>query len=1109
MLRLILGRAGTGKTARMLEELRARVDARIGGGYFIVPEQYSHEAERELAARCGDRASLYAEVLSFTRLAHRVAIRVGGSARTYLDNGGRLLQLSLALDQVGTSLEVYGAAARRPEMMGLLLSALDELRFGRADARTLRAAALEVDAPLAAKLRDLSLLLEALAALEARTGADPTSRLDVLAEQIPACDMLRGGCVYIDGFTDFTAQERQVIRALWGVADVTVALNCDTLESGSEVFSAARRTALALERAAREDGVEVRTLDVPSREGETALGFLEAHLFGWTEEVYPAGDTVKLVTAPGVTAECELAAAEALRLVREEGCRWRDIAVAVRGFADYRGALADAFRRYGVPLYATERTDIFTRPLPALMGAAFDILSDGWSAESMFTYLKTGLTGITLDDCDRLENYVRLWDIRGTAWTREAPWRQHPDGYNAERTAESEARLSAVDALRRAVAAPLRNFGERGRAASTALEQCRAVADFWDEIGLADRLEEREEALERAGETQAAAEYGQLWDRMVTALEQCAAVLGDMAMTQEEFGRLFRRMLSEYDVGTIPVTLDEVTAGDFDRMRRRRIRHLLLLGSSDDRLPRLGDGGELFSDSERDALREASIDLPSADDVLDREFNLIYNVLTLPSEGLYVSRSLFGADGRETRPSFVTERIARLLGIREEPGDLTAARLAAPGPALELAAQGEERALRLFAGDAEALAHLDALRARAVFTRGQLSEQAVRALYGDKLWLTASRVDNFHSCRYQYFLRYGLKAKPRQAASFSPPELGTFLHYLLENVAREAGEAGGFAALGDEEIRAMTRRWAREFIRTELEDYREKTPRFIYLFERLLDTAERIVLDTAQELKSSDFRPLDFELDFSGGDVPPVELGEGDAALVFTGRVDRVDGWEHDDKLYLRVVDYKSGAKKFKLADVWAGMGLQMLLYLFSLEKNGRARYEKPIVPAGVLYVPARDVLTSADHRPTDEEILAEKAKALRRSGLLLDEKSVLRAMEHGEEPRYLPVKLNREGAYTGEALATAAQLGNLSAYIDDLLRHMAREVRAGSIEADPWYAGERDNTCLHCDYYSACHFDGDREPWRRQRKFKAPEFWAAIDPENRTEGDEAHAVDQ
>lgn len=1094
MLHLIYGRAGAGKTAMILDRIRTRVLAREKESILIVPEQYSHEAERELARRCGDTMSLYAEVLSFTRLAHSVALEVGGSSRTYVDAGGRLLQLALALEQVSGALSVYNGAARQPELMVQLLAALDELRMGRATAETLRAAAEEAGGHLSAKLRDLSLLREALDAMEAQTGADPVSRLEVLAENIPQSERLRGAHIYIDGFTDFTAQERMVIRALWKTADVTVCLTCDDLHTGSEVFNLSRHTARRLCEDAAEDNIETECSFVPSRKSGTPLGFLEENLFGWTDEVMDAGDSIRLVTAPTVTAECELAAAEIKRLVRGTGCRWRDIAIAVRGFEDYRSTLETVFRRWEVPLYASARTDIFTRPLPALISAAFDILSDGWSFESMFTYLKTGLADISREECDELENYVLLWSLRGNAWTREAAWRQHPDGYNGIYTPEAEERLARLDMLRRRIAVPLQHLGERGEAASAALGQCRATADFWDEIGLPDRLRDRADALEAAGEMQTAAEYRQLWDVIVSALEQCAAVLNDMPMTQEQFARLFRRMLSQYDIGTIPVALDRVTAGDFDRMRRRSIRHLLVLGASDDRLPRVSDGSGVFTDPERDTLRTLHVELSDADDGLDREFSLIYNVLSLPGDSLRISRCAYTANGNESRKAFITERIERMFTLKERTGDLRDARRWAHGPAMELAMGGDAEARAWFAKDPEAARRMAELETAAQYSRGRLGRDAVRSLYGDKLWLTASRIDNFASCRFQYFLRYGLRAKPRQAADFAPPELGTFLHYLLENVARSAGEQGGFAALSDEQVNALTDRYVEEYIHREMNDFREKSARFIYLFRRLTVTARRIVLDTARELCLSDFRPLDFELNFSdNADMPPVALGEGEDALVLTGVADRVDGWEHDGKLYLRVVDYKSGVKSFSLTDVWYGMGLQMLLYLFTLQRQGKAHYGMPVVPAGVMYIPARDVLVSAKERLTDEDILKEKSKKLRRSGLVLHDEDVLHAMEHSDKPRYIPVNVNRQGEYTGDSLATAEQLAMLSRHVDDTLKKMAAELHRGSIAADPWFRSENENTCLRCDYFEACHFDEKADGWRYKSSLKAPEFWCRL----------------
>ena len=1095
MLHLLLGRAGTGKTGELHKDIHRRVEAGEGKNYLIVPEQYSHEAERELCRVCGDRVSLYAEVLSFSRLARNVALERGGSARVYVDKGGRLLQLTLALEQIDGALTVFSGAARQPERMLGLLSALEELRHAGSTPEDMRALASEATPALGDKLRDLALVQEGLAAMEAQSGADPALRLDVLAEQVSDCTLLRDAHIYIDGFTDFTAQEKRVIRELWLVADVTVCLGCDSMTGDSEVFDLSRRTARQLRDLACADGVEVteRTVDPPP--AHTPLHHLEENLFAWTDETFDSQGAIRLASAHSVEAECELAAAECLRLAREQGARWRDMAIAVRGFGDYESALRRVFSRYGVPLYSSVRTDIFTHALPGMVSAAFDLVGDGWSYESVFSYLKTGLAGIDREDIDLLENYVLLWNIRGTQWTKNDPWRQHPEGYNRDVTPESRTLLEKLDTTRRQVAVPLKIFQEQGKAAHTAREQCRVLAQLWDNIALPEHLEERAGALEAQGELQAAAEYRQLWEIMVSALEQCAAVLGDLPMEQEAFGRLFRRMLSRYNVGTIPVALDRVTAGDFDRMRRRGFRHLLVLGASDDRLPRTGENGGIFTESERTELRRYHWEIPDADDVLDREISLIYNVFSLPSETLYVSRSQFTADGTPTRPSFVMDRIRKLFDLREERENLSLARSSALHPALELAAAGDSAARRYFSQDPSHSRRLETVLENAKYARGRLNRESVRALYGSELYLTASRIDTFASCRFQYFLRYGLNAKPRQTAGFEAPDLGTFLHHVLEMTARDAGAMGGFPALTEEQINALTDKHVEQYIHEKLDDFKEKTPRFKYLFTRLTKQVRRIVLDTARELQRSDFQPLDFELNFSRDrDMPPIAIGEGEESLVLTGVVDRVDGMKKDGKLYLRVVDYKSGRKKFSLTDVWYGMGLQMLLYLFTLEREGERKYGCPIVPTGVLYVPAREVLLSGKTRMTDEEILAEKAKALKRSGLLLSDEDVLHAMEHGEKPVYLPVKLNRDGKYAGDSLATAVQLSKLSEKVDSLLKGMASELHGGSIAADPWYGGENESTCAMCDYFNACHFDEKTDGWRYRTHLKAPEFWAKLD---------------
>ncbi len=1086
MLRLILGKAGTGKTAAVMEEIRAAVEAGRGGQLLLVPEQYSHEAERELCAACGDRLSLYGEVFSFTGLARRLMSELGGVAAPWLDKGGRVLCMALALGEVAPRLKVY-TAAHKLELQSALLKALDELKSACVTPEQLEEAANQAGDALGDKLHDLALLYAAYDAVVAQGRADPADRLTVLAQQIPRSSLGSDTAVYVDGFLDFTRQEQAVLHALLqkGVR-LTVCLTVDALESPNELFSLSRVAARKLLADARSLGQEVELQTLTAREGKNeALRRFSDEMFAYGAAGDTAGEApIRLVLADSLCAECEAAAAEVLRLVREGGCRWRDIAIAVRGFEDYRATLESVFRHYGIPLFTARRDELLSKPLPALLSLAYELPEGGWEVDDVISLLRTGLTGLSAEESDLLADYIYKWQLRAWAWEKDEDWRQHPEGYGQPFDEAVEKRLADINALRRRVSKPLLRFAQRSERAHTAAEQAAALTGLLEDWKLPEQLEARSQALERSGEAALAAEYSQLWELLVTALEQSAAILGELPMQRAEFGQLFLRMLSQYDIGLIPISLDRVGAGDFDRMRRRRLRHLLVLGCSDTRIPRAEERQGIFDALERERLQTLHIDLGDSEGELWREFSLLYATLTLPSESLWLSCPSCSPDGEALRPAFLFERAKALFGVQPTLADTEEARLAAEGPALTLAAHaiggGSARAAAAASWFKESEpARFQKLESAAAQTRGRLSPQAVEALYGRQLRLSASRIDRFSSCRYAYFCEYGLRVKPYEPAGFTPPEVGSFLHYVLEHTAREAKARGGFAVVSDEALHEITERFVKEYIHSELNDFHEKSQRFIHLFKRIAADAHQIVLDLAGELRCSDFEPLDFELDFSRAEeLRPFALGEGEEALTLTGIADRVDGWLHEGKLYLRIVDYKTGHKSFTLSDVWYGMGLQMLLYLFVLSEDGAARYGCEIEPAGVMYVPARNTLLSLSAAGDDAEKL--RREQLRRSGLALDDPALLEAWDRSEDKRYIPVKFSK-GVANADSVASLERLGQLSRHIREGLREMAKELRQGSIAADPYYRGQRENACLHCEFVDACHFaDGENGESRR-----------------------------
>ena len=800
----------------------------------------------------------------------------------------------------------------------------------------------------------------------------------------------------------------------------------------------------------------------------------------------------------------EQTAADIRSLAAAGKCRYRDITVAARNMADYEGIIETVFERYQIPVYLSRRSDMLEKPVWSLVTGVLSAIENGFEYEDMFRWLKTGLAGLTPEECDELENYVLTWEVHGNMWLRDVDWTDNPDGYGAPWDDRRQSRLDRVNELRRRIRGPLSDLYTGLKTGSTAGGKVNALYSFLEELDLQNALEARMRAQADAGRLQEAEETAQLWEILCGVLDQFVEILGDEPMETDEFSRLLRQVAGQYSVGTIPVSLDQVSVTEITRNDRHTDKYLFLLGANDHVLPAVGQSGGILNDDDREELAQRGIRLaPSGMEQMGIELQNLYAALAQPTEGLTVSYPAADVTGAELRPAFVVDRLLALfpaVRVEREPLDRSY-RLTAPLPALEAAGTDPEGPLwRHFAADPAMEASLAAMRRAADLRRGSLSRGAVRALYGERISMSASRAERLRSCHFAYFMEYGLKARPRRPAAFDAPQIGTFLHYLLEHVTADVLDRGGFAAVGEEDLHALVRRYIDRYAAEELGDLEGRNARFRYLFSRLRNTAYAVVDQIAEEMRSSDFVPLAFELSFGDrGELPAVTVTEPDAQLRIGGKVDRVDGWVKDGKLYLRVVDYKSGRKAFDLSAVRMGLDIQMLLYLFALEKEGKQRFGMDIEPAGVLYLPARDEILSAERSVTADQLRAQRDKELRRTGLLLSEPEVLQAMEHEalKSPRFLPVRVNRDGDVSG-SLASAAQLGQLGRYVEQLLHQIAREVRDGNIDADPCCRSEDDSFCKYCDWADACHFqDGrDGDHLHYILPVKPEDFWRQVEEE-------------
>ncbi len=1114
MFKLLLGRAGAGKTTAVLERLcKAGQERRQ---VLLVPEQMSHETERALCAAGGPQASLYAEVLSFSRLSNRIFQSAGGLGEEELEPGGRLLLMYRAVQNTAPNLKVYGRPSKRPAFLTSLLATVDELKSCCVPPETLVRAGEEAAGPEGDKLRDLGLIFGEYNALTALTALDPRDRLTRAADKLRTCCWAQGADVWLDGFTDFTPQQGELLRLLMVQANsTTVTLTCDHLEEdegGTGIFSPARRTANTLIRLAREEGISCKVEHLVSQGlGKwEPLVFLEKALFAGGGNAHRSCEGgIELFQGSTPRGEVEWTAARILRLVRDEGYRFREIGVVARDYGAYRDLVESVFRRYGVPVFSSIMTDILEKPVLALVTAALDTTAGGYRYDDVFRYLKTGLSDLPQEDIDLLENYVLKWDIKGSRWTQAKEWSWHPKGYGMKWSEEDKALLSRLDAARRKAVEPLETL--RKNKDQTGRGQAISLYTFLEEIGLPDRLEKRVDLLIQRGQPALAEEYRQLWDILCGGLEQCARLLGDTPMDLEEFALLFRLVLSQYDVGTIPVSLDRVTAGETTRQTGHRVKVLFLLGADDASLPQVGNAPGLLSDDDRALLAGYGLELAQSQrDLLYREMTTIYQLCARPSQKLVVSWPVQGPGGEERRPSFLVGRLRLLfsdVAVIKEEALQGSFRLEAPLPALEQAGR-DQSARRALEGLPAFRDQVERLDRAAVWERGRLSRRAVDRLYGKRVAMSASRMDKYKSCHFSYFMRYGLEAEPRKPAGFTAPEYGTFVHYVLEHVLQDnMFSQMAIPGMEDEDARKkklhrLTKQAVDRYVSEELGGLEGQSARFQYLFRRLLRSVQAVVDNVAEELFCSRFKPVSFELGFGkNGELPPVEMTFGGVTISVTGFVDRVDGWIDGGKLHLRVVDYKTGRKTFDLTEVWNGLGLQMLLYLFTLEEKGQAIYGLPVEGDGVLYLPAREAVIRGSRSISDEELKKKVDKELTRSGLVVNDQRVLDAMEERGEKgdRFLPLRVSKNGGeVTGEALATAEQLGRLGRHVQRVLEEICGELAGGNIAADPFWRGPEKNACRFCDYAAACHFEpgrgGDCKRWLAG--VSAQEFWEQIEKE-------------
>lgn len=1096
MLKLIFGRKGSGKTTlcqnAVFENIKNKTSV-----IYIVPEQEAVKAERRITSLFGNSSNLYVEVINFKRLCNRVFREAGGIITTHIDKCGRLLALNKVLSECRDLLKIYRNSSDDTAFTEKLDGMINDFINAKISPKQLFSLSEKLESDekttLSRKLFDLALIYSSYSECLTKLFNDKGDPLDRLYETLKKYPFFSGKTVVIDSFYGFTEAEHKIIEKIADTAEnVYITFTCDG-KSADELFTRPRESYVKIKDYCESSRIKYECVHLTENfrhKTNSGLYLLEKGfcLKSCAEPMSETSskDDVEIISCGDIYDECACAASVIHNLVKN-GARYRDIAICVSDVLRFDGIINFVFEKQNIPFYMSERESLNEKPIVSALFAAFEIYLSSYSQNSVLKLIKSGLCGLEFDEANLLEKYIRTWRLCGKRFYGEE-WDMSPDGYSEKGGDDDNDILCIVNCAKEKVLSLVSPFVSELKSGKTATDRSIAVYSFLR------RLKEINLNKENF-----AKENSTFYNMLFDCLDQIVLVLGDEKQSVRKYSKLLELSVSVYDIGKIPTSLDEVEISPVSLIRADGIKNMIILGANEGILPPSASGASLFSDREKQLLKDEKLQFFSdaAEEIYDGLF-LCYCAAASAKERLFVMFENTNTAGETlTKSVFVSMLLNILTGNR-----ITAYPFSEP-----LLNLGNEEAVfeKLFTFSDRGLKNTlkryfnsrESYRERLLFLDGDfiktdyLNEKNANALCRNTLVSSVTRLDTFNRCPFSYFARYTLNLKPEKAAELGAIEIGNISHRVLElyckALAKKKAETG--AVFSDDEAKDTVRRICADYLTMFLNGRKGLSKRFVFLYNRVCRTLFEIAKSINSEMSQSLFSPEGFEVNISfDGDIKPLSIelekdGKKRAVLNIIGQVDRVDTYKKDGLVYVKVVDYKTGVKVFNAKEIAYGINLQMLLYLNTLINNGRGYFSGRPVPCAVLYLPCA--------RPSQNVNLGGEAdssseNSFKANGIVLDDAEVINAMEKGVKGIYIPVKLNKDQSISkNSSVATRDDFLRLLRTSTEAAKKLAEELVSGDIEIKPYRCDEL-NSCAFCDYSYFCAYDKELHKTRYELEKKA-----------------------
>lgn len=1155
-LQFILGSSGAGKTRYLYENLIAMSLKETDRQYIaIVPEQFTMQTQKEIVTLHPQHGTMNIDIVSFNRLAYRVFEELAVTTLSVLDDMGKSMVLRKVTGDQRRNLRLFKGHINQNGFIDQLKSLISELcQYGIQVEAIQEAADESQNALLKEKLRDLAVIYQGFKDEIKERYITTEEILDVLCRVLPRSKMIKNSIVTLDGYTGFTPVQYRLIELLLTYArKVTVTITIDPAANPykegrlQNLFYMSKRIVCRLTDIAsnngfhkeqdivlgRENGVLKRFVDSP------AIGFLEKHLYRYDNAVYGEEPHELLVCQAGRPGE-EIAwvAGRIHRLVQTEGVRYREIAVITGDLPAYGHEIANQFRGNQIPFFMDDKKCILENVLVELVRAALEVVQKDFSYESVFRYLKTGLVTDRLEMIDRLENYVVALGIRGfKRWNQIWEWKYR---------GSKHLNLTELNQFREEILKPLGSLREALREEqSTVRTMAEAVRDCLEEWGVQQKLKDYKEYFEESGEYSLAKEYEQVYALVLDLLDRLVYLLGNESVSRKEFAEILDAGFAEISVGVIPATVDRVVVGDITRTRLDEIKVLFFVGVNDGIVPMKKHSAGILTDTDRTVLKNFRMELAptSKEDGFMQRFYL-YLMMTKPKMRLILSYSAFDSSGKILRPSSLIGEVRRMFpALDVQDGKKGQLSVGSAAEGLEYLIRGLRdyencrndgmflEIYRLFARSEEDQDNRNIQVRRLVdaafysYEDRGIGRAAARALYGNILQGSVTRLEKFAACAYAHFLNYGLELMERQKYQLEAVDMGNLFHNSIDLCFKELGARGqNPVALTEGDRKALVKSCVRQVTTEYGNTILLSSARNQYLARKVERITDRTMWALIEQLKKGDFTPAGFEVSFSAIDnlkAMKISLSEESSPHLHTaereespphlrtaeweqdsihlrGRIDRLDLCEDEEHVYVKIIDYKSGSTRFDLTALYYGLQLQLVVYMDAvLEMEERKNPNKQVVPAGVFYYNIKDPMVEKQTGITGDEIDSRILEQLKMNGLVNSDLEVVRHLDREIEKKSDVIPVAMKNGLIQESYSTVASQERfqvLKDYVRNQLKRSGRDILNGAASVKPYKQGAG-TACDYCPYHSVCGFD-QKTPgygFRRFQAMKPEQVWEQL----------------